>query len=183
MSSCRSLQHSLITHVHIALTHCSTLTRSLARKPEKPKPPPTHARSHHRSRPKRASRTSMRSARCPDWTQSCLDRWTSRARTVSRTARAGWKSSRHLSCTLPCSRWGHCRPWGHCTHSNHSNTIAGGREKYSVDALPAAALQVCAACKRSGVHCGVSTGDQETVKQIMLLCDRIGWIHIGVSAQ
>ena len=37
------------------------------------------------------------------------------------------------------------------------------------------------ACKASGVHMGVSTGDAETVAQVMKRVDNKGWVHIGID--
>eukprot|EP01052_Picozoa_sp_SAG31_P034216 SAG31_NODE_3965_length_3709_cov_19.967590_3_plen_156_part_00 len=54
-------------------------------------------------------------------------------------------------------------------------------EVLGAPALHAGMLKVCAACKRTAVHCGVSTGDQETIAQLLELVDKKGWIHIGAD--
>ena len=41
--------------------------------------------------------------------------------------------------------------------------------------------RVCAACKATGVHMGVSTGCPFTVAEVMKRVDRKGWVHIGAD--
>eukprot|EP01047_Picozoa_sp_COSAG01_P086590 COSAG01_NODE_19537_length_1004_cov_1.844199_2_plen_98_part_00 len=41
--------------------------------------------------------------------------------------------------------------------------------------------RVCAACKATGVHMGVSTGCPVTVAEVMKRVDRKGWVHIGAD--
>ena len=41
--------------------------------------------------------------------------------------------------------------------------------------------RACAACKASGVHCGVSTGDKRTVSEVCKRVDNKAWVHIGAD--
>ena len=59
--------------------------------------------------------------------------------------------------------------------------MSTGGEISTEPVMVAAYDRVCAACKNSGVHMGISTGCPITVSEIMARVDNRGWVHIGAD--